>query len=315
MASYPIQKLQHLMPHLIFFWQVCQHRSFTAAAGVLCVSQSTVSYQIKALEEKLDIRLLERHTRKGVQLTDRGEQLATSCGPLFQGLQRELYELCDDSRQPQQVRIAGPTGAVSHFLLQACQTLQGEEPGLDFSFHASDEFLGPDHEQELEQSDIFLLCGRQQSESLQQVPLIKMHMQLVASRKYLDKMPVIRSVDDLAEHAIIYHHGMTRYWQAQLAHIDFPSFGNTYHIDNTYAILEAMNAGLGMTYLPRYVCREKLASGDYCVVLPDHFENFFVEYFLAYAKDNAGIGELAERLARELIASFSDQVELLDAQM
>ncbi len=311
MVSYPIQKLQHLMPHLIFFWQVYQHRSFTAAANALCVSQSTVSYQIKALEEKLDIRLLERHTRKGVQLTNRGEQLAASCGPLFQDLQRDLFELCDDSRQPQQVRIAGPTGAVSHFLLQACQALQDEERRLEFSFHVSDNIICP----EKDEGDIFLLCGRQESGSLQQIPLGNMHMQLVASRKYLDKMPAIGGVDDLAQHAIIYHHGTTGFWQDQLANVDLPRFGNTYHIDNTYAILEAMNAGLGMTYLPRYVCREKLASGEYCVVLPDHFKDFYVEYFLAYAKENTAIGELAERLARELIAGFSGQAELLDAQM
>jgi len=51
---------------------VAEHRSFTRAADALCVSQPTLSQQIKHLEEALGIQLLDRSARV-VQLTDAGE--------------------------------------------------------------------------------------------------------------------------------------------------------------------------------------------------------------------------------------------------
>src|SRR5205085_1578849 len=53
---------QHL-PHLTVFAQLVRQRSFTRAARVLGVSKSFVSTQIRALEESLGMRLVERTTR------------------------------------------------------------------------------------------------------------------------------------------------------------------------------------------------------------------------------------------------------------
>ena len=46
--------------NLITFIQVAELNSFTNAASQLGYSQSTVSFQIKALEEELDCLLFER---------------------------------------------------------------------------------------------------------------------------------------------------------------------------------------------------------------------------------------------------------------
>ncbi len=56
------------------FLQVADQNSFTAAANTLQYSQSTVSFQIKQLEQELDCLLFERinHT---VTLTERGREL------------------------------------------------------------------------------------------------------------------------------------------------------------------------------------------------------------------------------------------------
>lgn len=51
---------------------VAEHRSFTRAADALCVSQPTLSQQIKHLEEALGIQLLDRSGRV-VLLTDAGQ--------------------------------------------------------------------------------------------------------------------------------------------------------------------------------------------------------------------------------------------------
>jgi DNA-binding transcriptional LysR family regulator len=56
------------------FVAVAEHRSFTRAAGVVSRTQSTVSVQIKNLEERLGFALFER-TKRSVALTERGDKL------------------------------------------------------------------------------------------------------------------------------------------------------------------------------------------------------------------------------------------------
>jgi len=64
---------------LISFLAVGRERSFTRAAAKLGVSQSALSHTIRALEERLGIRLLTRTTRS-VAPTEAGERLLRNCG-------------------------------------------------------------------------------------------------------------------------------------------------------------------------------------------------------------------------------------------
>ena len=60
--------------NLITFVYVAELNSFTKAAKALDYSQSTVSFQIKQLENELDCLLFERINHK-ISLTDKGEGL------------------------------------------------------------------------------------------------------------------------------------------------------------------------------------------------------------------------------------------------
>lgn len=62
------------LPLLVTFAAVVRRASFTAAARELGLSKSTVSEQIRALEERCGVRLLERTTRR-VRPTQVGEQV------------------------------------------------------------------------------------------------------------------------------------------------------------------------------------------------------------------------------------------------
>jgi len=65
---------------LQIFLVVARERSFTKAAGKLGVSQSALSHAIKALEERLNIRLLTRTTRS-VAPTQAGEWIIACLEP------------------------------------------------------------------------------------------------------------------------------------------------------------------------------------------------------------------------------------------
>ena len=77
------------------FYYVAKYKSFTKAAEKLGCSQSTVSFQIKQLENSLDIRLFERinHT---VKITEQGRQVleyANSVNRLTQQMEKDLKKL------------------------------------------------------------------------------------------------------------------------------------------------------------------------------------------------------------------------------
>lgn len=84
---------------LIGFLAVARERSFTKAAAKLGVSQSALSHTVRALEERLNIRLLTRTTRS-VAPTDAGERLLRRLGPRFDEIETEIADFCSlDPRQ------------------------------------------------------------------------------------------------------------------------------------------------------------------------------------------------------------------------
>ncbi len=77
---------------LQIFLVVARERSFTKAAGKLGVSQSALSHAMKALEERLNIRLLTRTTRS-VAPTEAGERIIACLEPRIADLKQELESL------------------------------------------------------------------------------------------------------------------------------------------------------------------------------------------------------------------------------
>lgn len=71
--------------HLRSFWQVAREGGFSKAAGVLGVSQPTLTKQVAALERDYGVSLLER-TSRSVRITPEGERLFEICRPIFEGL-------------------------------------------------------------------------------------------------------------------------------------------------------------------------------------------------------------------------------------
>lgn len=82
---------------LQIFLVVARERSFTKAAGKLGVSQSALSHAMKALEERLNIRLLTRTTRS-VAPTEAGERIIACLEPRIDELEQELESLIQQKR-------------------------------------------------------------------------------------------------------------------------------------------------------------------------------------------------------------------------
>lgn len=73
------------------FLAIARHRSFRRAAAEMGCTPSALSHALRALEERLDVRLVNRTTRS-VALTEAGERLFDRVAPAF----RDIGDALDD---------------------------------------------------------------------------------------------------------------------------------------------------------------------------------------------------------------------------
>ncbi|MFQ3231097.1 MAG: DNA-binding transcriptional LysR family regulator, partial [Reinekea sp.] len=88
--------MNHLpLQGLFYFYVAAEAGSFKLAAERLFITPAAMSQQIRQLEEKLDIKLFERHHRE-VRLTEAGRQLLPYVQTSFNALQDGVNLLGQD---------------------------------------------------------------------------------------------------------------------------------------------------------------------------------------------------------------------------
>src|SRR6266550_4285180 len=104
---------------LAAFAVVAEQGSFTRAAAELGMSQSALSHAMKALEERLGVRLLSRTTRS-VSTTEAGEALLRSLRPALEDIASGLRAVGAMRDKPSgTVRITATKHAVASVVMPA----------------------------------------------------------------------------------------------------------------------------------------------------------------------------------------------------
>jgi len=115
---------------LAAFLTVAREGSFTRAAAQLGVSQSALSQTIRALEERLGLRLFTRTTRS-VAPTIAGERLLAMVGPRLEGIDADLAALSDLRDKPAgSIRITASEHAASSILVPKLAALLPDYPDI-----------------------------------------------------------------------------------------------------------------------------------------------------------------------------------------
>jgi LysR family glycine cleavage system transcriptional activator len=121
------------------FVAVCRRKSISLAAQDLCLTQSAVSRQIQALEERLGVPLFIRRHR-AIELTDAGEQLVQLCGPWLDGL-AAFTELVQRKGGLRPVTVSASVGVTSLWLLPRLGSFQAAHPSIDVRVAANNRVL------------------------------------------------------------------------------------------------------------------------------------------------------------------------------
>lgn len=115
---------------LVGFVAVARERSFTKAAARLGVSQSALSHTMRALEERIGIRLLTRTTRS-VSLTEAGEQLLDAVGSQLDQIQMGIASVGDLRDTPTgNFRLTSTEHAAETILWPAVERLVSKHPNI-----------------------------------------------------------------------------------------------------------------------------------------------------------------------------------------
>ncbi|HHD7535938.1 TPA: LysR family transcriptional regulator, partial [Escherichia coli] len=116
---------------LQIFLVVARERSFTKAASKLGVSQSALSHAMKALEERLNIRLLTRTTRS-VTPTEAGERIIACLEPRIDELERELESLIQLNGAPSgNIRLSAGEHAARSLVWPKLKSFLREYPEIN----------------------------------------------------------------------------------------------------------------------------------------------------------------------------------------
>ena len=81
-------------PDLVAFLAIARHGSFRRAATELRVTPSALSHALRTLEERIDLRLVNRTTRS-VALTEAGQRLFDRVAPAFADIDTAIDELAE----------------------------------------------------------------------------------------------------------------------------------------------------------------------------------------------------------------------------
>jgi DNA-binding transcriptional LysR family regulator len=131
--------LNALMEPLRGFVAVGRHMSITLAAAELCLTQSAVSRQVQALEQRLGVRLLRRGHRS-VAFTAEGERLFRSADLALRQLQDAVASVAP-APETRPVTVSASIGVTALWLLPRLGRFQQRHPAIDLRVAAGNRLV------------------------------------------------------------------------------------------------------------------------------------------------------------------------------
>ncbi|RUZ23093.1 MULTISPECIES: LysR family transcriptional regulator [unclassified Mesorhizobium] len=256
---------------LTAFLAVAREESFTRAAAKLGVSQSALSHTVRALEERLGVRLLTRTTRS-VSPTEAGERLLRTVGPRLDEIETELIALSALRENPAgTIRISAGEHAADAALWPAIAPLLPEYPDIKVEIivdYGLTDIVA-------ERFDAGVRLGEQVARDMIAVRIgPDMRMAVVGSPTYFATRPKPRTPQDLTTHNCINlrlpTYGGLYAWEFEKAGRELKVRVEGQLVFNTAALrMNAVLAGLGLAYLPEEQVTAHLANGRLVRVLAD----------------------------------------------
>ena len=249
------------------FVKVVQAGSFTQAAKLLNMPNSTVSAKVAALEKELGITLLQRTTRS-LHLTEAGEVYFRRCLRALEELQAAENELAADRGAPKGVlRLTAPVELGRSVLPPVLDVLMKRHPAIEIDLVITNRLA----DLVAENIDVAVRAGPLKNSGLIARRFSLGQFGLWASPGYLKKHSAPRNPDELNDHQCLrfapftgrnlqLSNGRERAQVALAGRITADDF-------ETLRALAVL--GWGIALLPSFLCAEEAKERKLVAVLPD----------------------------------------------
>lgn len=243
--------------------------SFAAAAAALELSAPMVGKHVRALEERLGVRLLNRTTRRQ-SLTDFGQAYYERCRAVLAEAEAADAMAADQLGEPRgRLRVTLPAHFGRRCVMPLLLDLARKYPALELDLSFGDPIA------DLAEAgyDLAIRTGRLGDQAgLIARRVARQHMILCAAPAYLDRQGRPQSLEELARHeAVIYRRsGRVRPWLFPRKN-DAPTEvmpSGRLRFDDLDAIADAAIAGQGIAWLPSWLIDGHILSGALEQLLP-----------------------------------------------
>ena len=250
--------------NLITFIHVAELGSFTKAGEQLGYSQSTISVQIKQLEDELGCLLFERinHT---ITLTERGHELV-SYAHQVRALTDEFIENLDEEKCKGHIHIVTPDSVCDGMINRNYMDFHQKYPYISICFSTGDSGVMLDMIDHNEADVIITLDGRifNKDYVIAKEEKIPMHFVANSNSKFAEKKNL--SIKDIInEPFILTEHGQgyRRVFDKELAKRSL-EISPILEIGRTDMITTLLAQGDMISFLPDFVTKDMIKSGDLC---------------------------------------------------
>ena len=262
---------RNLLPAIAAFAEVAREGNFTRAAAKLGISPSGLSQTIKALEDKLGIRLLNRSTRF-VSATEEGRVLLAQIDPSLTAIDHAISALQDTRNQPTgEVRINSSRIAASYLLLPHLAEFHRRYPEIRLEIVIEDEF----GDIVREGCDAGVRLREGVGDSMIAVPLCPpISLAVVGSPAYFAANPAPEKPSELDDHNCL---GLRLGMSSTIAgwELTDPEDGHSvilhpqgsFVVNNDDMVLDAALQGVGLAMHMDFAVRRHIASGALIRVL------------------------------------------------
>ncbi|MGW1442744.1 LysR family transcriptional regulator [Serratia rhizosphaerae] len=265
------------------FLVVARERSFTKAAAKLGVSQSALSHAMKALEARLNIRLLTRTTRS-VAPTEAGERIIACLEPRITDLEQELEALIQlNGTASGNIRLSAGEHAARSLVWPKLKPFLREYPQINVELVVDNGFV----DVVAGRYDAGVRLGESVDKDMVAVKIgPDMRLAVVGAPEYFAANRIPQTPHELQHHRCI---NMRLPTAGGLYHWEFEKDGKPLRVrvegQLTLNLLsermDAVLSGFGLACVPEDMVQEQVASGELVQVLQDWCPSF-PGYYLYY---------------------------------
>jgi DNA-binding transcriptional LysR family regulator len=263
--------LEENINRFLLFIVLAQEQSFTKAAARLGISQSALSHAIKALEDRVELRLFNRTTRS-VSLTDAGDRLFDILAPRFSDIENELQSLNEEYHQAKgSIRISSSDYAMEAVLWPKLQTFARQFPQIEVEVNIENRLTNVVSER----YDAGVRFGDQVDKDMVAMRISPdIRFLIVCSPDVLqnDQIPVVPN--DLYRFPCVNlrlnSSGGIYAWELEKGKEEYRvKVEGQFTFNSSTQILQATLAGFGLAYLPDNLVQQHIESGKLVTVLED----------------------------------------------